>query len=137
MRCSGGLCDQLAQLCKAAQKTLGVATRANVYITNSGLRESIPPHSDKQDILIFQSTGMKRWQVFEPLAPPKGVHPLHRGKSEDKVQAAELRTPLLDVVLKPGQVIHVPIGYIHVTSTDTGQNDASDQTSVHVTLNFS
>ena len=41
--------------------------------------------------------------------------PLARGKSKDKLELTELSSPLLDIVLTPGQVLYVPAGFPHTT----------------------
>eukprot|EP00913_Durusdinium_trenchii_P025888 g24294.t1 len=83
---------------------------------------------DRQDVLVFQATGEKRWQIYHP--PQIGdVDPLRRGKDGDVME--DLGKPLLDVVLEPGDVLYVPLGYGH--STSTAQLSGP---SLHITLNL-
>lgn len=57
--------------------------------------------------------------MFSPPPPSRmpRADPLARGKSKDKLELSELATPLLDIVLKPGQVLYVPAGFPHTTGT--------------------
>eukprot|EP00933_Yihiella_yeosuensis_P037229 TRINITY_DN31103_c0_g1_i1.p1 TRINITY_DN31103_c0_g1~~TRINITY_DN31103_c0_g1_i1.p1 ORF type:complete len:703 (-),score=101.71 TRINITY_DN31103_c0_g1_i1:134-2158(-) len=125
----------LAEICLAASSVLQFPTNINVYITGRGRRVSTDVHTDNHDVLILHTEGAKRWQVFEPPLRRSGMaHPLYRGKNEDKLESSELGEPLLDVVLRPGEVLFVPMGFPHATSTiDTGETDVS----VHVTLGLS
>ena len=77
---------------------------------------SVPPHTDRQDVLILQSAGRKHWKVFAPPAVEE-VDPLRRGKDGDVLDAAMLGEPLLEATLEPGDVLYVPLGFPHATST--------------------
>ena len=82
------------------------------------------PHADLQSVLILQTHGAKRWRVWSPL--PAASHmqnPLQRGKAES-LTVLELGEPLVDVVLQPGAVLHVPAGFPHATSTPAGSATA-------------
>eukprot|EP00439_Symbiodinium_sp_Y106_P044957 s2884_g5.t1 len=118
-----------AQLCLASLRSFGWPSAANAYITGPGLEVSVPAHTDRQDVLIFQATGRKRWQAFAPPAVAKD--PLRRGKDGDVLQ--HLGTPLIDVVLEPGDVLYVPLGFPHATST---AELVSQEPSSHLTLNL-
>ena len=87
-------------------------------------------------MLIFHTQGAKRWRVYAPPARASRVntaHPLYRGKNEDRLLEDELGELLLDVILQPGQVLFVPMGFPHATGTaGTG-----DEVSVHLTLGLS
>ena len=87
------------------------------------------PHSDAQNVLVFQTAGRKRWRVWRPPPRRRGVDPFGRGKHGDAIAPAELDEPLLDAWLEPGDVLYVPIGFPHATSTE-----ACEVVSCHVTL---
>jgi hypothetical protein len=126
----------------------------NVYITHPDMRTSAPPHTDKQDVWVVQSTGRKQWRVYGPPDPARRPHvdPFARGKLTDPMPVHllehEWQCPLLlDVTLVPGDVLFVPAGFPHTTSTThdrmdtTGsvwtveqQEEAAASTSVHLTL---
>lgn len=124
----------LAQFCLGAVEGLGLPANLNLYCTAPGRALSAPPHTDKQDVVIFQTQGAKRWQVFAPPEPSAlpGVDPFARGKGKDRLERSELASPLVETVLEAGQVLYVPAGYPHTTSTEGVD---STESSIHLTLN--
>jgi ribosomal protein L16 Arg81 hydroxylase len=80
----------------------GLPTNINIYITPPGAVVSVPPHTDRQDVLVFQTEGSKRWRVYGPPKRIKGKDPLNRGKGGDVIEKKELGNPILDVVLRRG-----------------------------------
>ena len=110
----------LARICQEAGVAFAFPANINVYITAPGRRASTRPHADHHDVLILQSEGCKRWQVF---APPQACserfqkHPLYRGKGDDVLSKEELGEALLDVTLRPGECLFIPSGFPHATST--------------------
>ena len=75
----------------------------NVYLTRPGLSRSTQLHTDKQDVVLVQTTGRKRWRVYAP--PPPRAAPQHdpfgRGKGEDQMKARP-EDLLIDTVMAPG-----------------------------------
>lgn len=116
---AGGFIPQLAEICLAAVNVFNFPCAINMYITNPGQKVSAPPHTDKQDVFVMQTQGMKRWRVFAPPPPSRmpRADPFARGKSKDILELAELKEPLIDVVLHPGQILYVPAGFPHTTDT--------------------
>ena len=45
------------------------------------------PHSDAQNVLVFQCSGMKRWKVWPPPPRERGKDPFGRGKGGDRVES--------------------------------------------------
>jgi Cupin superfamily protein len=113
----------------------------NLYVTAAGKRTSAPPHTDRQDVVVVQTSGSKQWKVFRPTDP--ALKPfadmLARGKGDDNLplhQLYEQAGPnyaelLIDTTLNMGDVLFVPAAFPHTTSTA-----AIDQTSVHLTFNI-
>jgi hypothetical protein len=99
---------------------------------------SVPPHTDQQDVIVFQTQGAKRWRVFAPPPRSKGKDPLNRGKSGDVLDFAEMGPPLIDTVLRTGDVMYVPTGFPHTTDTSTPADGADksifQESSVHLTM---
>jgi len=78
----------------------------------------VPLHNDRQDVLVFQTKGKKRWRVYPKPAVKKGVDPCSRGKAGDVLERGEAREEeCLDVVLEEGDVLYVPMGWAHETAT--------------------
>lgn len=127
----------------------------NIYITAASTKATISDtapiasmaaHNDIQCTLIVQVQGRKRWRLW-----PVPRFMLARsdretlGKTSKRVlDEAKLGVPHMDVVLEPGQVLYVPRGVIHATSTaDLQQDDAhfvhlndasGPSTSMHLTV---
>jgi len=142
---AGAHIPRLGTMCVAALDAFELPNCLNLYCTARGMSTSAPPHTDKQDVLVLQSCGAKRWRVFEP-PPPHArpqADPLARGKAHDELRLDELGEPVIDTVLTPGQVLFVPAGWPHTTDTvntaaaaDAAAADAaaSDGDSVHLTI---
>ena len=130
----------LARICQEAGVAFAFPANINVYITAPGRRASTRPHADHHDVLILQSEGCKRWQVF---APPQACserfqkHPLYRGKGDDVLSKEELGEALLDVTLRPGECLFIPSGFPHATSTACEHGGEAPAASVHLTLGLS
>ena len=101
---------------------------------------SVPLHTDRQDVLVLQTAGTKRWRVYPPPPRKKNVDPLNRGKSGDILSFEEYKTEtpaLLDIILNEGDVLYVPTGFPHTTDTVTVPDNSKDvfkETSVHLTM---
>jgi bifunctional lysine-specific demethylase and histidyl-hydroxylase NO66 len=93
----------------------GCMVGANAYLTPPGQSQGFAPHYDDIDAFILQLEGYKRWKVYAPLDP---VNKLPRISSHDFTPTDLLHvTPVLDVVLGPGDVLYMPRGWIHEATT--------------------
>eukprot|EP00522_Entomoneis_paludosa_P012362 CAMPEP_0172455404 /NCGR_PEP_ID=MMETSP1065-20121228/12050_1 /TAXON_ID=265537 /ORGANISM="Amphiprora paludosa, Strain CCMP125" /LENGTH=581 /DNA_ID=CAMNT_0013207865 /DNA_START=274 /DNA_END=2019 /DNA_ORIENTATION=- len=116
----------------------------NLYITAAGKRTSAPPHTDKQDVVVIQSTGSKHWKVYSPPNPADKpqAEMFARGKMEDSLPLYLMESDLgcellLETSLYPGDVLFIPAAFPHTTSTiPNADNDhpATDDTSLHMTM---
>ena len=118
----------------------------NLYVTSAGTRTSAPPHTDKQDVVVVQTSGQKHWRVFNPPDPSRKpmADMFARGKgddslplhqlldAEDSINSADL---LIETVLKTGDILFIPAAFPHTTST-AHASDLPDATSVHLTFNI-
>lgn len=130
---AGSLWPSLGALCKLSNIAFGLPSNINIYITPPKISISVPPHTDKQDVFILQTSGSKHWKVYAPPSPRKeNVDPLSRGKNNDILTAEELGEPIIDKVIQPGDVLYIPHGFPHTTHTAHDTNN--DQTSIHLTL---
>lgn len=73
--------------------------------------------------------GAKRWRVYAPLEG----HQLPRESSGDLSREA-LAEPLMDVVLRPGDLLYLPRGTPHEALAQKGGDGGDGRASVHVTL---
>ena len=138
---AGSLWPNLGALCRLTGYAFGLPCNVNVYVTPPGCAVSVPPHTDKQDVLCIQTQGAKRWRVYAPPLRKKGVDPLNRGKNGDTVDIMEeLGEPLIDAVVRKGDVLYVPQGFPHTTDTvsatgmQSNDENVFDETSVHLTM---
>ena len=136
---AGGFIPQLAKVCLDAVTAFNFPVAVNAYLTNVGQTVSAPLHTDKQDVFVMQTQGKKRWRVYAPPPPARMLRadPFARGKGSNVLEQAELDAqPLIDVVLKPGQMLYVPGGFPHTTDTVNIDNQAAETSdpSVHMTV---
>ncbi len=92
----------------------------NAYATPKG-SPAFAPHHDSHDVLVFQLEGSKRWRVWSPdVVRPLPASGPYRPEKDDADAA-------IDVALEPGDVLYLPRGWIHATST-------SDSPSLQITF---
>ena len=140
-----------AHICKLAAPSLAACDATslpcalNLYVTAANMKTSAPPHTDKQDVVVIQTSGRKHWKVFS--VPDPSIKPqadiFARGKLEDNLPLYALENEwncqlLIDTTLNPGDVMFCPAGFPHTTSTvaddDAGDERENDKASVHLTL---
>jgi len=90
---------------------LGHPTQVNAYITPPSSR-GFSPHYDVHDVFVLQVAGEKHWTIHAPVLPdPLRTHPWTDRSAE--VAAAAQGEPVIDTVLRPGDALYLPRGYIH------------------------
>jgi hypothetical protein len=140
MNAAGAHIPKLAGLSLACTDATFLPCALNLYVTAAGKRTSAPPHTDKQDVMVIQTSGSKHWKIFSPpnpaLKPSADV--FARGKNDDHMPLHKVENDcelLLETTLNPGDVLFCPAGFPHTTSTVTqDENLHSSDTSVHLTL---
>nr|WP_279432658.1 cupin domain-containing protein [Geodermatophilus obscurus] len=107
---------------------LGHPTQVNAYVTPPSSR-GFSPHYDVHDVFVLQVAGEKRWRIHEPvLTDPLRTQPWNeRGAA---VAAAAEREPLIDAVLRPGDALYLPRGYLH-SATALGAISAHLTVGIH------
>jgi hypothetical protein len=111
---------ELGAFCRSLEQTLGHPAQANAYYTPRAA-QGLPVHHDTHDVFVLQVAGEKRWLVYEPALEL----PL-----KDQKYSAELGEPgepVHDLVLRPGDMLYLPRGWLHEALTS-----ASD--SLHLTV---
>jgi bifunctional lysine-specific demethylase and histidyl-hydroxylase NO66 len=104
---------------------LGHPVQINAYITPAQSR-GFDPHYDVHDVFVLQISGEKRWVVHEPVRE----HPFSDepwSQHADAVAARAAGTPAIDTVLRPGDSLYLPNGWIHSAVAQGG-------TTVHITV---
>jgi len=109
----------LRKLCAILTEKFAAPSEAVAFLTPAGTQAGTV-HSDPSDVYIIQLAGSKHWQVWPTLET--------RRMGEDReYPRSELAEPILDVELRPGDVLYLPYGTPHVAA-------AREQTSLHLTM---
>ena len=119
---AGYVWSWVADICRTAIGALGLYANVNLYATREGAQVAIPAHNDRQDVFILQLQGHKRWVLYRPV-DPLPTYEQERGKDHNGAMPMEELTDAHkthDLVLAPGDVLYVPRGYVHETSTAVG-----------------
>lgn len=117
--------DPILTFTQALAADLGHPVQANAYVTPPQA-QGFGAHYDVHDVFVLQVGGEKRWLVHEPvLRHPRRDQPWTDRRAA--VEAAAATAPLLDVVLRPGDCLYLPAGFLHAAQ-------ALGDTSIHLTL---
>jgi len=110
----------LGRLCFELENQLDHVVHTNAYVTPANAA-GFTAHYDTHEVFILQIAGTKRWQIFSPpLQLP------HRSQTFSPGHHATA-APLVELNLSAGDLLYLPRGYIHSTST-------SNSFSAHVTV---
>ncbi|MGY1699728.1 cupin domain-containing protein [Geodermatophilus sp. SYSU D00766] len=113
---------------------LGHPTQVNAYVTPPSSR-GFSPHYDVHDVFVLQVAGEKHWTIHEPVLPePLRSQPWNDRAAE--VAAAAEREPVIDAVLRPGDALYLPRGYLH-SAVALGQTSAHLTVGVHSVTRWS
>lgn len=90
----------------------GHPVQINAYITPAE-SQGFSAHYDVHDVFVLQVAGEKHWTVHEPVH----VDPLRNqpwtDHSKAVAAAARDQAPVIDQVLRPGDALYVPRGFLH------------------------
>jgi cupin superfamily protein len=104
---------------------LGHPVQANAYITPPQ-NQGFSAHYDVHDVFVLQIEGEKQWQIHRPvLESPLRDQPWNDRKSA--VEKAAQDPPLIEALLRPGDCLYLPRGYLHAATALGG-------VSAHLTL---
>jgi hypothetical protein len=107
---------------------LGHPTQINAYVTPPSSR-GFSAHYDVHDVFVLQVTGEKHWMIHEPvLTDPLRTQPWN-DRAADVAAAAEGQ-PVIDTVLRPGDALYLPRGFLH-SATALGEISAHLTIGVH------
>ena len=115
----------IIQFCQQLSAELGHPVQANAYVTppqNQGFSD----HYDVHDVFVLQIEGEKRWQIHEPVLEA----PLRDQPWTDRKAAVDRRAreaPLIEAVLRPGDCLYLPRGFLHAATALGG-------VSIHLTI---
>ena len=104
---------------------LGHPVQVNAYVTPPQNR-GFDDHYDVHDVFVVQVEGEKHWRVRPPvLDAPLRTQPWTDRR--DAVREATASEPVIDAVLRPGDALYLPRGWLHSASALGG-------TSIHLTF---
>lgn len=142
LNAAGAHIPKLAGPSLACTDATATPNAINLYVTAAGKRTSAPPHTDKQDVVVVQTSGQKLWRVFKPTdssrKPMADIFtrgkeddslPLHALQAHDSPDSSEV---LIETALAAGDILFVPAAFPHTTSTA----NVNDKTSIHLTFNI-
>jgi hypothetical protein len=90
---------------------LGHPVQVNAYVTPTQ-SQGFSAHYDVHDVFVLQVAGEKRWRIH----PPVHEAPLRDQPWADRRTAVEEQArsqPVIDTVLRPGDALYLPRGYLH------------------------
>lgn len=109
----------------ALASDLGHPVQVNAYVTPAS-SQGFSAHYDLHDVFVLQIAGEKRWRIHEPvIRDPLRDQPWAGRRAEVAARAAE--APLIDAVLRPGDALYLPRGYLHAA-------EALGEVSCHLTI---
>ena len=112
---------------------LGHPVQVNAYVTPPASR-GFTAHYDVHDVFVLQLAGEKRWIAHEPaFEAPLRSQPWTERRPD--VERAAGRQPLLDVVLRPGDALYLPRGFIHAAEA-LGGISAHLTVGIHVVTRY-
>jgi lysine-specific demethylase/histidyl-hydroxylase NO66 len=115
----------ILEFCQRLAAELGHPVQANAYVTPSQ-NQGFSAHYDVHDVFVLQIEGEKRWLIHPPvLESPLRDQPWADRKAQVEKRAQE--PPLIDAVLRPGDCLYLPRGYLHAATALGG-------VSTHLTL---
>ena len=104
---------------------LGHPVQVNAYITPPQ-STGFSAHYDVHDVFVLQVAGAKRWNIHAPVLE----HPLRDQPWTDRrseVAAAAHGAPVIDTVLRAGDALYLPRGWLHSAQ-------ALGEVSIHLTV---
>jgi hypothetical protein len=111
----------LGHLCFELEKQFSHVVHTNAYLTPANAA-GFTAHYDTHEVFVLQIAGAKRWQIFpSPLPLP------HRSQTFSPERDTPKGAPIAELNLRAGDLLYLPRGHIHSTST-------SSSFSAHVTV---
>jgi bifunctional lysine-specific demethylase and histidyl-hydroxylase NO66 len=113
------------EFCQQLAAELGHPVQANAYVTPPQ-NQGFSAHYDVHDVFVLQVEGEKQWRIHRPvLDSPLRDQPWNDRKADVERRAQE--AALMEAVLRPGDCLYLPRGYLHSATALGG-------VSIHLTL---
>lgn len=111
-------CPEVAAFAAKVARATGYGTYCAAFLTPPHSR-GVAPHYDTASVFLRQVAGSKRWRI----SLPEHRWPVREWSSSSNVDTEEV----LDIVLRPGDCLYLPRGFVHV-------GDATGEASVHLSI---
>ncbi len=106
-------------------RELGHPVQINAYITPPE-NQGFAAHYDTHDVFVLQVAGSKRWTIHRPVIDdPLPTQTWEQRKAQVAARATE--EPLIDTLLRPGDALYLPRGFLHSAV-------AQGEVSIHLTV---
>ncbi|MEU0198451.1 MULTISPECIES: cupin domain-containing protein [unclassified Streptomyces] len=102
------------ELCGQLTEDFGCEVEAHVFRTGAG-HSGLVPHADGEDNFLLQLDGRKTWSLWA-----------REGAAPSRADPANLGRPTARVTLTPGDVLYIPVGWVHAAT-------AGEEGSTHIT----
>jgi len=112
-------------LARELSRCFATTVGANAYLTPPASL-GFPVHYDTHDVLIVQTEGEKRWRIWGA-AIVLPFEEEHHAVPSGTIEALARVPPQIDVVLRPGDSVYIPRGFLHAAQTEASH-------SLHVSL---
>ena len=115
----------ILEFCQRLAAEVGHPVQANAYVTPPQ-NQGFSAHYDVHDVFVLQIEGEKRWRIHRPIfESPLRDQPWADRKAHVEKRAQE--PPLIEALLRPGDCLYLPRGYLHAATALGG-------VSTHLTL---
>ena len=104
---------------------LGHPVQVNAYVTPPQ-NKGFAAHFDVHDVFVLQVAGEKRWTIHPPVHPAP-LRDQDWTRYRPAVQRRATEEPAIDAVLRPGDALYLPRGWLHSA-------EALGEVSVHLTV---
>ncbi len=115
---------EIRALTDALAERFAARVEANLYCSFQGV-QAFASHCDLHEVFAIHCVGEKRWRIYANRAE-NPLEPLTGDDAQARIDAAK-GPVLMDVTLRPGDVLYIPRGYFHDAL-------ASSAESLHLTL---
>jgi ribosomal protein L16 Arg81 hydroxylase len=115
---------EIRALTDALGQRLGGLAEANLYCSFQGV-QAFASHCDLHEVFAIHCAGEKRWRIYANRAE-NPLEPLEGEGAQAQIDAAK-GPVVMDVTLRPGDLLYIPRGYFHDAL-------ASSAESLHLTI---
>src|SRR6266545_913371 len=102
----------LIDFATALSAEAGHPVQINAYVTPPQSR-GFDAHYDVHDVFVLQVAGEKHWTIHAPVHEDPLRNQPWQQRAEEVAAAARDNPPVIDAVLRPGDALYVPRGFLH------------------------